>query len=51
MRAWLLPESLNVDALLVDDTPKQKQVVKSSSTGSGAGRGRGRGRGRGSMRR
>lgn len=53
MRAWLLPESLNLDALLVDDTPKQQQVVKAAQQPMGGGaRGRGggggaRGRGRG----
>jgi hypothetical protein len=49
MRAWLLPESLNLDALLVDDTPKKKVAVpKPMDTGRGRGRGRGRG---GGMRR
>ena len=47
MRAWLLPESLNLDALLVDDTPKKKAAVpKEPTTAMGRGRG-GRGRGRG----
>lgn len=46
MRAWLLPESLNLDALLVDDTPK-KSVVAKPSAAPGPSRGRGRGRGRG----
>jgi small nuclear ribonucleoprotein D1 len=45
MRAWLLPESLNLDALLVDDTPKKKAVVPKEAAASGRGRGRGRGRG------
>ena len=46
MRAWLLPESLNLDALLVDDGPKERAVVPSSNQSQQA-RGRGRGRGRG----
>jgi small nuclear ribonucleoprotein D1 len=45
MRAWLLPESLNLDALLVDDTPKKSVAPK--LVGMAAGRGRGRGRGGG----
>lgn len=46
MRAWLLPESLNLDALLVDEGPKERAVVPSTSQSQQA-RGRGRGRGRG----
>ena len=60
VRSWILPEALNVDALLVDDTPKKSQsaaAIKSMGRGGGGGlapgssggRGRGRGRGRGSM--
>mmetsp|Transcript_40940 Transcript_40940/g.98732 ORF Transcript_40940/g.98732 Transcript_40940/m.98732 type:complete len:127 (+) Transcript_40940:23-403(+) len=30
MRAWLLPESLNLDALLVDDTPEKILGSKNS---------------------
>ena len=45
MRAWLLPESLNLDALLVDDTPKKKMAVPKPMAGGAGGRGRGRGRG------
>mmetsp|Transcript_24741 Transcript_24741/g.44443 ORF Transcript_24741/g.44443 Transcript_24741/m.44443 type:complete len:127 (-) Transcript_24741:259-639(-) len=44
VRAWLLPDGLNLDALLVEDAPKN--VVKSAPVGAG-GRGRGRGRGGG----
>ncbi|KAL7473383.1 hypothetical protein ACHAXS_013835 [Conticribra weissflogii] len=44
VRAWLLPDGLNLDALLVDDAPK---VQKAAPAGPGAGRGRGRGRGGG----
>lgn len=50
MRAWLLPESLNLDALLVDDTPKKSvapKLVGMAAGGGAGGRGRGRGRGRG----
>mmetsp|Transcript_15752 Transcript_15752/g.43515 ORF Transcript_15752/g.43515 Transcript_15752/m.43515 type:complete len:115 (+) Transcript_15752:373-717(+) len=48
MRCWLLPESLNLDALLVDDTPKKTLAPKSAAVGGAMGRGRGaRGRGRG----
>ena len=48
MRAWILPESLNLDALLVDDAPKKSVAPKPTSASSGVGsRGRGRGRGRG----
>ncbi|GKY92067.1 mRNA splicing protein smd1 [Mayamaea pseudoterrestris] len=53
IRAWLLPESLNLDALLVDDTKKVKVASAAAGgrgRGGGAGGGRGRGRGRG-MRR
>lgn len=46
MRSWLLPESLNLDALLVDDSPK-KAVVPKPASAPGPSRGRGRGRGRG----
>lgn len=45
MRAWLLPESLNLDALLVDDAPKKAVAPKAPSAPAGRGRGRGRGRG------
>jgi hypothetical protein len=46
IRAWLLPDSLNLDALLVED--KVKSTVASSKAGAGAGGGgAGRGRGRG----
>eukprot|EP00543_Licmophora_paradoxa_P010231 CAMPEP_0202476002 /NCGR_PEP_ID=MMETSP1360-20130828/93192_1 /ASSEMBLY_ACC=CAM_ASM_000848 /TAXON_ID=515479 /ORGANISM="Licmophora paradoxa, Strain CCMP2313" /LENGTH=109 /DNA_ID=CAMNT_0049103185 /DNA_START=89 /DNA_END=418 /DNA_ORIENTATION=- len=44
MRAWILPESLNLDALLVDtEEDKVKPVVQQQAP---KGRGRGRGRGR-----
>ncbi|CAB9523459.1 ribonucleoprotein Sm D1 [Seminavis robusta] len=41
MRSWLLPESLNLDALLVDDAPK-KTVAPKSLSARDSGRGRGR---------
>jgi small nuclear ribonucleoprotein D1 len=52
MRAWLLPESLNLDALLVDTnveihhkaTMPQSQTVNSQQQGRKMGSGRGRGR-------
>jgi len=44
VRCWILPDSLNLDALLIDDTPKQIQRAAPAG-GPGAGRGRGRGRG------
>jgi hypothetical protein len=57
MRTWILPESLNLDALLVDDTAavaaKKKKAAAAAAAnarpmgrGGGAGGGRGRGRGR-----
>jgi dolichyl-phosphate-mannose--protein O-mannosyl transferase len=56
MRTWILPESLNLDALLVDDTAaakKKKQAAAATANasssrpmGRGGGGGRGRGRGR-----
>lgn len=47
MRAWLLPESLNLDALLVDDAPKKSVAPQLAGMAAGGGGGRGRGRGRG----
>lgn len=49
MRAWILPESLNLDALLVDDTTAKKKQPSAAVAGvrpGAVGRGRGRGRGR-----
>lgn len=48
IRYYILPDSLNLDTLLVDETPRPK--VKKEGKGRGRGRGgpgRGRGRGRG----
>ena len=52
IRFVILPDSLNLDTLLVDDAPKQKMAVDGRAGGRGrGGRGRGgRGRGRGGGR-
>ena len=50
IRYYILPDSLNLDTLLVDDTPKHalSRVQPKQNTRGGRGRGRGgRGRGRG----
>jgi small nuclear ribonucleoprotein D1 len=50
IRYYILPDSLNLDTLLVDDTPKHalSRVQPKQGTRGGRGRGRGgRGRGRG----
>mmetsp|Transcript_20585 Transcript_20585/g.66763 ORF Transcript_20585/g.66763 Transcript_20585/m.66763 type:complete len:119 (-) Transcript_20585:195-551(-) len=48
IRYYILPESLNLDTLLVDDTPKLKAPKPKAPGAGGVGRGRtGRGRGRG----
>jgi small nuclear ribonucleoprotein D1 len=44
IRYFLLPDAINMDNLLVDDTPKAKTKRPSTSVARGA-RGRGRGRG------
>jgi|UniRef100_A0A7S1X2G0 small nuclear ribonucleoprotein (snRNP)-like protein len=51
IRYFILPDSLNLDTLLVDiDQPKQRQKRVAPVAGRGRGRGRGRGgRGRGRM--
>lgn len=46
IRAFLLPDAINVDALLVDDAPKKTSKAGLMASGGSAGRGRGRGRGR-----
>ncbi|XP_014287819.1 probable small nuclear ribonucleoprotein Sm D1 [Halyomorpha halys] len=57
IRYYILPDSLPLETLLIDDTPKAKAKKKDSSRGGaprGRGRGRGgrgRGRGRGRARR
>jgi small nuclear ribonucleoprotein D1 len=47
IRYYILPDSLNLDTLLIDDGPKQKAPKVSAGVGRGGGRGGGRGRGRG----
>ncbi|GAA5796163.1 hypothetical protein BDF21DRAFT_457312 [Thamnidium elegans] len=44
IRCVILPDSLPLDTLLIDDSPKSK---KKTDDGEGAGRGRGRGMARG----
>ena len=55
IRYVILPDNLNLDALLVDDSPKQgrpRDRTAQRARGRGRGRGtRGRGRGRGAPRR
>ena len=43
IRYFILPDSINLDTLLVDDAPKMIQKRVSAPTGRGRGRGRGRG--------
>ncbi|KAG0042921.1 Small nuclear ribonucleoprotein Sm D1 [Gryganskiella cystojenkinii] len=45
IRYFILPDSLPLDTLLIDDSPKSKSKKKAASSGPVAGRGRGRGRG------
>jgi hypothetical protein len=45
IRLYILPDSLNLDTLLIDDTPKQKPPANPQPAGRG-GRGRGPGAGR-----
>ncbi|KAB5592209.1 small nuclear ribonucleoprotein Sm D1 [Ceratobasidium theobromae] len=47
IRYIILPDALNLDALLVDDAPKPKGKKKEDARGRGRGRGTDRGRGRG----
>lgn len=58
IRYYILPDSLPLETLLIDDTPKAKAKKKESARGAARGRGRGRGgrggprgRGRGRARR
>jgi len=47
IRAWLLPDSLNLDALLVEDKVKTTSAnAGAKGMGGGVGMARGRGRGR-----
>ncbi|OQV16887.1 putative small nuclear ribonucleoprotein Sm D1 [Hypsibius exemplaris] len=56
IRYYILPETLPLDSLLIDDTPKAKIKRREARLGRGRGRGRGgpgmrgRGRGRGGRR-
>jgi len=45
IRYFILPDSLALDTLLVDDTPKQRSNRREGGGGGDRGRGRGRGRG------
>eukprot|EP01004_Peranema_trichophorum_P000062 NODE_10073_length_543_cov_8.554762_g9428_i0.p1 GENE.NODE_10073_length_543_cov_8.554762_g9428_i0~~NODE_10073_length_543_cov_8.554762_g9428_i0.p1 ORF type:complete len:136 (-),score=19.13 NODE_10073_length_543_cov_8.554762_g9428_i0:136-489(-) len=47
IRYFILPDSLNLDNLLIDTTPKPKPKPRDPSKIRGRGRGRGRGFGRG----
>ncbi|KAG0171807.1 Small nuclear ribonucleoprotein Sm D1 [Apophysomyces sp. BC1034] len=47
IRCVILPDSLPLDTLLIDDTPKSKAKKKDGPPGRGRGRGMVRGRGRG----
>ena len=50
MRTWILPESLNLDALLIDDTTtKSKKAIAANVAGPGGGGGRSMGRDRKSV--
>uniref|UniRef100_A0A6M2DKW5 Small nuclear ribonucleoprotein Sm D1 n=1 Tax=Xenopsylla cheopis TaxID=163159 RepID=A0A6M2DKW5_XENCH len=52
IRYYILPDSLPLETLLIDDTPKAKARKKEAARGGMRGRGRGRGgpRGRGAGR-
>lgn len=50
IRYFILPDSLPLDTLLIDDTPKAKVKRRESKIGRGRGRGRGGGRGGGGGR-
>ncbi|KAK8804936.1 hypothetical protein WA171_006901, partial [Blastocystis sp. BT1] len=43
IRYVILPESINLDAYLIDDAPKNNPARVQASKGRGRGRGRGRG--------
>ncbi|ORZ24205.1 hypothetical protein BCR42DRAFT_342335 [Absidia repens] len=47
IRCVILPDSLPLDTLLIDDTPKAKNTKKKEDVSAGRGRGRGMARGRG----
>ncbi|XP_076470949.1 putative small nuclear ribonucleoprotein Sm D1 [Babylonia areolata] len=50
IRYFILPDSLPLDTLLIDDAPRAKQRKQQAGKVMGGGRGRGRGRGRGGPR-
>ncbi len=53
IRYYILPDSLPLDTLLIDDAPKPKNKARKEAAdrgGRGAPRGGGRGRGRGGFR-
>jgi hypothetical protein len=50
IRYYILPETLNLETLLVDDTPRPKSKVGAKAGGRGRGRGRGRAAPRGGKR-
>jgi small nuclear ribonucleoprotein D1 len=51
IRYFILPDSLPLDTLLIDDAPKPKNKARKDAAEKSAGRGRGgRGRGRGGGR-
>ncbi|KAL8616315.1 mRNA splicing protein smd1 [Nucella lapillus] len=51
IRYFILPDSLPLDTLLIDDAPRAKMKKQQGGRGGmGGGRGRGRGRGRGGPR-
>lgn len=58
IRYYILPDSLNLDTLLVDDRPKRLKMTPSAPgaplggavSNQGRGRGKGRGKGRGGGR-
>ncbi|KAI9788563.1 MAG: mRNA splicing protein smd1 [Peltula sp. TS41687] len=47
IRYYILPDSLPLDTLLIDDAPKPKNKARKEAADRGGGRGGGRGRGRG----
>lgn len=47
IRYFILPDSLPLDTLLIDDQPKPKNKARKEGEARGRGRGGGRGRGRG----
>lgn len=47
IRYYILPDSLPLDTLLIDDAPKPKNKARKEAADRGGRGGRGRGRGRG----